>query len=60
MPDQRQRRRSVRQRTAHDKVIIAVHEDTHDVSHAISSSHDARIGNRVTDRKVVHNLTLLG
>jgi len=47
---------SVRQWTAHDEMIVAMHQNT---DHATSYL-EARIGNRITDREMVHHLSLLG
>lgn len=47
---------SVRQWTADDEMIVAMHQNT---DHATSYL-EARIGNRITDREMVHHMSLLG
>ncbi|HEY1402232.1 MAG TPA: hypothetical protein VF953_11630, partial [Terriglobales bacterium] len=47
-----------RQGTTHDEMIVSVHQDAHHVFHALRSSDDAWIGNRVTHREMVHHLSL--
>ena len=57
MPNQCERGLPIGQRTTHDEVIVAVHENSH---HGAAHALQARIGNRVADREMVHHLSLLG
>ncbi len=49
---------SIRQSAAHDEMIVAVHEYAYDaISYGSLKCRDARIGNRMTDRKMVYDLS---
>ena len=58
VPSERECGSPVRQWTSHDEMVVSVHQDAHCAFHAVHLSHDARIGNRVTDREMVHHLQL--
>ena len=47
----------VRQWTAHDEMVVAMHQNT---DHGDLMRSRRRIGNRITDREMVHHLSLLG